>query len=53
MRLPRRMPTAMIALFQDDTSNSTRKSPEELLYRNTVKGCHAGVRKVGVQFELV
>jgi hypothetical protein len=43
----------MIALFQDDASNSTRKLSEELLYRNSTKGCHADVRKVAVQFELV
>jgi len=47
------MSTAMIALFQDDASNSTRKLSEELLYRNSVKGCHAELRKVVMQLELV
>jgi hypothetical protein len=27
MRLPRRMPASMIALFQDDASKMTSKSP--------------------------
>jgi hypothetical protein len=47
------MPTAMIALFQDDASNSTPKLSEQLLYRNTEEGCHAHVRDGVVQFELV
>jgi hypothetical protein len=41
----------MIPVFQDDASNSTHNSSEELLYRNSVKGCHADIRKVVVQLE--
>jgi hypothetical protein len=41
MSLSRRMPLAGIALFQDDASKLESKSPDQLLYRNGVKGRHA------------
>jgi hypothetical protein len=31
----------MIALFQDDASKPIDKTPEQLLYRNSLNGCHA------------
>ena len=50
VRFSRRMPVAMIAVFQEGASKLIRELPDPLLYRNSVKGCTCRGQTVEGQF---